>query len=84
MTGKRQDRKRHWLFRVEDGDVEHYVDCDGGTRNGDNYFDGTEAQARLEAERRANLYEGDPRNGTVLKVTYESHGIVAEEERCRK
>jgi len=61
---------RQWKFYAEASDEE-----EGFYLDEENIFTGTSREADLEAGRRADLWE-ERTGGLILKVTYESQGIV--------
>ena len=67
-----------WLFCIEDnnGD-EFYLDADGKTVHAEEFYVGTDREAEIESQRRADLWEVDPQPGLVLRVTREGHGIIS-------
>ena len=71
------NERHRWLFMVNDSeDQEFCLDSDGKTLHADEFFIGTDREAEVESQRRADLWENDPKHGMVMRVTREGHGIV--------
>lgn len=71
--------KRKWRFRIEDVNGEDlYLDDKGADTDPDmeSFFEGTDAEAKIEMDRRCDLWELNT-GGMTLKATYESFGVVS-------
>ena len=72
--------RRRWLYEVTDfSDASSYVDDDGNEIRQDDAKEhiATEAEAAIEADRRADLWE-TKQDALVARVTRHSQGIVSE------
>jgi hypothetical protein len=63
--------RHRWLFEIEGTG---YVDAQGLGVHGEDYFEGTEEEARAEAGRRSEL--AAEAQGVEGQMTMEGHGVI--------